>query len=90
MGSSGRLDFTVHFVRLLLSICMPCMISALEKRSDIIVADQDINSLFKGLIILFALHRSLFRPSYPLCMFSPLQARPCSTPEDIKGMRHRH
>jgi hypothetical protein len=77
MGSSGLLDFTVHLVRLLLSICMPCVVSAFEKRNDIIVADRDINLLFKGLGILFTFYRSLFWPSYPLCMFAPLQVRPC-------------
>ena len=55
---------------------MPCVISAFEKRSDTIVADQDISFLFKGLGILFAFYCSLFRPSYPLCMMpAPLQAR---------------
>lgn len=53
MGSSDLLDLTVHLVRLLLSICMPCVISALEK-------------LFKGLGNLFVLYRSLFLPLYPL------------------------
>ena len=39
MGSSGLLDCTVHLVRLLHSICMPCVIAAFEKRSGIIVAN---------------------------------------------------
>ena len=77
MDSNGLLDFMVHLVRPLLAICVPCMISAFERRSDIIVADQDINFLFNGLGILFVFYCSLLRPSYPLCMFSQLQARPC-------------
>ena len=77
MGNSGLPDFTVHLVRLLLSIGMPWVISAFEKRSDISVADPDNNFLFKGLGILFTFYRSPFRPSYPLRMFAPLQARPC-------------
>ena len=46
------LDFTVQLLRLLLSICVPCVIQAFEKRGHIIVAYQDINLLFKGLVIL--------------------------------------
>jgi len=46
-----------------------------QLRDDIIVVNRVINSLFKGLINLFAFCCSLAWPSYSLCMFALLKAR---------------
>ena len=58
------LDFTVQSVRPSLSLFMPCVISAFDKHSEIIVPDRDIYLLLKRARNLFAFYRSLVQSSY--------------------------
>jgi hypothetical protein len=69
------LDFIVQFVRLSLSLCMPCVISAFESMATLLSPTGISICYSKGLAILLAFYRSLARPLYfAECDIDPEQA----------------
>ena len=90
MSSSGLEDSTVLLVHLLLSICMPCLISAFERRSDSRPGYQFSIQKARNFIRVLPLVISAIISIVYVCSIASPALLGISKLEDINGMQHRH